>query len=124
MAKAPPTKKGLRLHNYLTDELNFNVIQKFIKLYENDERLCFMLNKILIDNAKKQKKAASKNGKRGQVFNPLEGIDKDHLNFYLNTKKDLTKQLTVLISYMYPKMTALKLDTDEADRVTFNINVV
>lgn len=112
--KKTPTPKatGKRLHNYLIRDLNFNVLHKFIRLYERDEKIYLLFNKLLKESGKKE------NG-----GNPFANFSKNELATYNKLGSDLRKQLATLIAYCYPKMQTLKLDTDESDRVTFNINV-
>lgn len=176
-----PKKKGLRLHNYLIDELNFNVVNRYIELYRKDEKLYYMMSS-LIDNVlkghkkrlsvvKKQRISLVKSFKDGSYIipekalkehtkkvneakkydedipplsidkyykmelvkldnllvaveaNPLCGMDKEALSLFKSLGKDMKTVLSTLISYCYPKMQTLKIDTEETDKVIFNIDI-
>jgi len=182
MTKSPkPKKQGLRLHNYLVDELNFSVVNKYIEMYRKDEKVYYMMHSVIEKTLKRHKKKldylrkkkvslensfkdgsytipksilldhedhikrAKAHGEEldpiieGDIFkkelsdlnnlinavesNPLCGMDKEALSLYKAQGKDMKAVLSTLISYCYPKMQTLKLDTEETDNVIFNLNI-
>jgi len=108
--KGSPNKRSLELLKKLERDHNFHIVPKIVKLYEENEELYQPLLEKIRENIRKGL--------------PMDArFDEAEVEIFNSVRKDTWVILSTLLAYCYPKLKALEVQAETADKITFNINV-
>jgi mevalonate kinase len=112
MARAvgTPNRRSQMLLLKLEREHNFSIVKEVVRLYEQTSSVYQPLfEKIAL--------AMSQQQAMEEALTPAE------LEVYKSSKKEMWDILGKLMSYCYPKLKSLTVDTDNSDKIMFNISI-
>lgn len=102
--------KAQYLRERLQDDFKFDVIEEYVEVYRNTKGIYGpIVDKIV------------KNCRLGLA--PLDGLSKNEISIYKDSKKDIIDMLKQLFGYVFPKLRALELEQGVGEKVIFNIGV-
>lgn len=107
--KGIPNKRSQMLLKKLENDHNFYVVKELVEIYQYDKQ-------ILVSLAAKVAQNLENN------LSPHHEFTEEEAEMYNNANKNCQNVLIKLLSYCYPKLKAMEINTGVSDRVVFNIN--